>query len=306
MTGWIKIHRQIKEHWIWDDAERFKWWMDILMSTNFKGKKTELGGKISVVERGSFHTSEMKLSERWGVSRNRVRRFINLLESDNMITTKKTRDGTTIKVCNYAVYQAKDEEEKQLTEQLMKHATEQLTEQSVEQQEDKGRNNKETTNETADGTRLKNVKNYKNVKNEKNEKKESASDFFQNNGFGFITQYTSEDLNYYLDSFESDSDEIVIAALKVAKDRNKVSWGYAKSILNIWLQSNLQSIEQVRAYETQQKGLRKQNQSTHKPLQSKEITPKWLEQGYQPEVDENKDETLEADRAAFLEKLKNK
>lgn len=306
MTGWIKLHRQIKEHWIWDDAERFKWWMDILMSTNFKGKKTELGGKISVVERGSFHTSETKLSERWGVSRNRVRRFINLLESDNMITTKKNRDGTTIKVCNYAVYQAKDEEEKQSTEQLTKHATEQSMEQSTEQQEDKGRNNKETTNETTDGTRLKNVKNYKNVKNEKNEKKESASDFFQNNGFGFITQYTTEDLNYYLDSFESDSDEIVIAALKIAKDRNKTNWGYAKGILNNWLNTNLQSIDQVRAYELQQKEVRKQNKNTLYSLKSKEMTPKWLEQGYQQDEGENKDETLEADRAAFLEKLKNK
>ena len=53
-------------------------------------------------------------------------------------------------------------------------------------------------------------------------KNHSAFDFFQNNGFGFITQYTAEDINYYLDSFENDSDEIVIAALKLAKDRNKL------------------------------------------------------------------------------------
>ena len=49
-----------------------------------------------------------------------------------------------------------------------------------------------------------------------------------------------------LSMFENDSDEIVIAALKLAKDRNKVSWGYTKGILNTWLQTNLNSIDQVK------------------------------------------------------------
>lgn len=86
-----------------------------------------------------------------------------------------------------------------------------------------------------------------------NEKKKAAAfDFFQDNGFGFITPYNLDDLNYYLDSFENDSDQIVTASLKIAKDRNKVTWGYAKSILNTWLNANLKSIEQVRAFEKQQ------------------------------------------------------
>ena len=41
--------------------------------------------------------------------------------------------------------------------------------------------------------------------------------------FGFITQYLVEEISYYLDNFSHDSDEIVIAALKIAKDRNKVN-----------------------------------------------------------------------------------
>ncbi|MBW0710082.1 DNA replication protein DnaD, partial [Staphylococcus aureus] len=50
-----------------------------------------------------------------------------------------------------------------------------------------------------------------NEKNVNNEKKTTAFDFFQDNGFGFITSYNLDDLNYYLDSFENDSDEIVTA-----------------------------------------------------------------------------------------------
>ena len=112
--------------------------------------------------------------------------------------------------------------------------------------------NKSTTNQQQINTN-KNVKNGDNVKNGENEKKKvTAFDFFQDNGFGFITPYNLDDLNYYLDSFENDSDEIVTASLKIAKDRNKVTWGYAKSILNTWLNANLKSIEQVRAFEKQQ------------------------------------------------------
>ena len=112
--------------------------------------------------------------------------------------------------------------------------------------------NKSTTNQQQINTN-KNVKNGDNVKNGENEKKKvTAFDFFQDNGFGFITPYNLDDLNYYLDSFENDSDQIVTASLKIAKDRNKVTWGYAKSILNTWLNANLKSIEQVRAFEKQQ------------------------------------------------------
>ncbi|EMN0790629.1 DnaD domain protein [Staphylococcus aureus] len=145
--------------------------------------------------------------------------------------------------------------------------------------------------------------NEKNVNNEK--KKAAAFDFFQDNGFGFITPYNLDDLNYYLDSFENDSDQIVTASLKIAKDRNKVTWGYAKSILNTWLNANLKSIEQVRAFEKQQLESKKQ---TNKPYvkPSKEKTPKWLTDSTRetktPEVDEN----LEKDREAFIKRLNSK
>ena len=39
MTGWIKIHRKIIDHWIWADSKRFKWWLDILLLTNHSDKK---------------------------------------------------------------------------------------------------------------------------------------------------------------------------------------------------------------------------------------------------------------------------
>ncbi|HCW9397609.1 TPA: DNA replication protein DnaD, partial [Staphylococcus aureus] len=56
-------------------------------------------------------------------------------------------------------------------------------------------NNKSTTNGQQINTN-KNVKNGDNVKDDENEKKKAAAfDFFQDNGFGFITPYNLDDLN---------------------------------------------------------------------------------------------------------------
>lgn len=304
MAGWIKLHRQIMEHWIWEDPKRFKWWMEMLLLTNHTDKKMIIGGNLITIKRGSFHTSEVKLSERWEVSRNTVRRFLKLLECDEMITTKKTKNGTTVFVHNYAIYQGKDEIKKQQTEQQNEQQAEQCNEQQCEQKKDNSLNRRVNTNKN-----VKNEKNYKNVKNEKKEKNSSAFDFFQDNGFGFITQYTYEDINYYLDSFNQDADQIVIAALKIAKDRNKVNWGYAKSILNGWLQTNLQGIDKVRAYELQQSEMRKRRNAPI-PHQSKELTPKWLEN--KESIKNDKEKNLDTDKsfqnkvAAFKRKLNEK
>lgn len=104
-SGWIKLHRQIRENWIWEDAEMLKAWLDLLLMVNHQDKKIKFNGEIITIKRGEKLTSIMKLSDRWGWSRKRVMRFLDLLESDEMVTTKRTTNGTTIKVHNYAEYQ---------------------------------------------------------------------------------------------------------------------------------------------------------------------------------------------------------
>ncbi len=67
-SGWVKLHRQITEHWIYDDKpyDRRSAWNDLIMSANHKDGKLNIGNQIIVVKRGSFITSEVKLGERWG------------------------------------------------------------------------------------------------------------------------------------------------------------------------------------------------------------------------------------------------
>lgn len=110
-SGWIKLYRDIQEHWIWQDAKKLKWWIDIILMANHKDKKTVFGNELFEVERGEFHTSELKLAERWKVDRKTVKRFLDLLEKDKMLSLKKSRNGTTIKINNYNAYQGFSEDE---------------------------------------------------------------------------------------------------------------------------------------------------------------------------------------------------
>ncbi|EYN18577.1 primosome subunit DnaD [Staphylococcus aureus DAR3591] len=295
MTGWISIDRSIQNHWLFKEKRtfsKFEAWIYLLMEANHSKAKVPIGNQIVTVERGQRLTSILTLSDLFNWSRFKVKTFLDLLESDGMLEVKTTSKYTLITIVNYDFYQSeqgRNQHQNDIKPTSKQHQSN-INPTSKQHQTNTNNNDNKDNNE-------------KNVNNEK--KKTTAFDFFQDNGFGFITSYNLDDLNYYLDSFENDSDEIVTASLKIAKDRNKVTWGYAKSILNTWLNANLKSIEQVRAFEKQQLESKKQN---YKPFvkQSKEKTPKWLTDSTRemktPEVDEN----LEKDREAFIKRLNSK
>ncbi len=89
----------------------------------------------------------------------------------------------------------------------------------------------------------------KNKKKNRREKEVIAFDFYQENGFGFLTPHIRDEMGPFIDDFENDGNAIVIKALKIALERNKISWGYTKGILRNWLQANLKNMDQIEAYE---------------------------------------------------------
>lgn len=107
MAGYIKLYRDIYEHWIWKDKpfSRGQAWIDLLLMANHDDNKIVIGNEIVLVERGCLVTSEVKLSERWGWSRHKVRDFLNLLQNDSMITKKSDTKRTYINILNYSVWQ---------------------------------------------------------------------------------------------------------------------------------------------------------------------------------------------------------
>ena len=105
MSGWIKLHRNIKQHWIFEDAEYFKAWITLLLMASYDHTSHKVRNKLQKVKRGEFFTTERELSTNWNWSKTKVRTFLELLQSDNMIKTDVSEKKTKIFIVNYTNYQ---------------------------------------------------------------------------------------------------------------------------------------------------------------------------------------------------------
>ena len=107
MKGWISLHRELLSHWIWNKRPYSygQAWIDLLLKANHQENKTVVGSKLITIEKGSFITSEVKLSKQWGWSRRKIRMFFDLLISDKMLSKNATSNYTTLTIVNYDSYQ---------------------------------------------------------------------------------------------------------------------------------------------------------------------------------------------------------
>ena len=145
MIGWIKLHRSIKDHWIYKEKRKFskfEAWVDLILSVNHKENTFVLGNEITECKRGMHITSKRELALKWNWSITKVTSFLELLEKDKMISYFSDTKKTVISIVNYELYQGDKKLEKT--------------------QEENKRNTKKNQEETN--------KNDNNLKNEKNEK----------------------------------------------------------------------------------------------------------------------------------------
>lgn len=109
MSGWIKIHRDIAKHWISQDMEKLGRWLDLLIMASFEDNKVLVGDKLIEVKRGQMIASCDFLAKRWGCSKSTVFKFLELLESDNMVERYTERKITKLTICNYDSYQQRED-----------------------------------------------------------------------------------------------------------------------------------------------------------------------------------------------------
>ncbi len=103
--GYILVHRSLWEHWIWLSAKHTQRWLDIIYLAHWENRTIEFGSKNLELKRGQFVTTTRTLMLRWKTNGDTVRRFLRLLEKNDMIVCNRNRDMTVITVCNYNKYQ---------------------------------------------------------------------------------------------------------------------------------------------------------------------------------------------------------
>ena len=113
--GYISLHRDIRDHWIWKDKPFSKGqaWTDILMEVNHTDNKVVLGNEIIDIKRGQTIWSILDMSIRWGWSRKKTKNFLLMLQKDEMLYIKCTTKYTILTVANYDLYQNMEQQKKQ-------------------------------------------------------------------------------------------------------------------------------------------------------------------------------------------------
>lgn len=106
-SGWFSIHRRIQDHWLWNERPFSKGqaWIDLILMADHKVKYVSLGGDKVRLQKGSVIASELFFEKRWGWSRSKIRRFLEMLENDSMVTKKSDNRKTVICIVNYSKYQ---------------------------------------------------------------------------------------------------------------------------------------------------------------------------------------------------------
>ncbi len=119
LSGWIKLHRTIRENWLYKEKRvysRFEAWIDLLLEANHKDNRFPLGNEIVECKRGQLITSIRQLCDRWNWSNTKVNNFLKLLQDDGMIAYFSDTKKTVITIENYNIYQDKND-----TETLQEH-----------------------------------------------------------------------------------------------------------------------------------------------------------------------------------------
>ncbi|EAE2972940.1 DnaD domain protein [Listeria monocytogenes] len=270
-SGWIKIYRSLQEHWIWENEKYLKWWLDLLLLANHQDRDILINGELITIKRGQKHTSELWLSNRWNADRKQVRKFLELLKKNDMITITKSRQkGTTYEISNYNDFQGISEEIR-----TTKGTTIDTTEDTTKEHQ--------MVQRKGHKQELKNLRIKELKKDINNNSDLNFKDFWEQNGFGMMLPVELEKLLAWVDDFAGNR-EIVMKALEVTSEQgaNKRNYAYVNKILKNWESRGFKTVADVNAAEEER---RKQNeQKYNKPTygkynknQKQEVLPDWLD-----------------------------
>ena len=105
--GWIKLHRKIKNHWIFTDHRKFHAWVAMLIEVNHDTIDVLIGDMVFRCKAGESYKSLDTWTRIFGIgwSKSATRRFFTLLKKENMIVTENVKKTTHLTICNWETYQ---------------------------------------------------------------------------------------------------------------------------------------------------------------------------------------------------------
>lgn len=281
MQGWVSIHRKIMSNPVWQDPKLLKLWMLCLLEASHKDHEQLVGKQIIKLEPGQFVTGRFSLAKTYNEGAKKkdfvpeitLWRWLKMLETYDFLNIKTTTKYSVVTINNWQKYQP--------SEQQM--------------------NNKRTSNEHQMNTNNNGNKgNNENKKDINNNASKRIIEFWDSNGFGFANTNAKNKLLMYLD--EGMEEDVILRALEIACESNKISYSYVAKVLNDWSKRGLNTIKLVEAAEAEFQNRKQMRQSkNNKPIRQ-EMVPVYFDQPDKPKTMNPKE--LEAKRREVEEMLK--
>lgn len=105
MSGYIKLHRNIEQHWIWQNPRRTQWWIQLIFMAAWEPQQVSFGNETFTLQRGQIATTYRTLTRRFSCTNQAVFNFLAILETHKMITKETSHKMTLITIVNYDLYQ---------------------------------------------------------------------------------------------------------------------------------------------------------------------------------------------------------
>lgn len=110
MSGWIKIHRQLKEKAYYKDSEFIHLWLHLLLCANHANGEYLNGYEIIKLKKGQFVTGRKKLSLETGISESKIERILKVFESEQQIEQQTNSRNRVISILSWDKYQQTEQQ----------------------------------------------------------------------------------------------------------------------------------------------------------------------------------------------------
>lgn len=107
-TGWVKLYRDIQQHWIFTDPVKLKIWIALLTRASHKKIKINVGYHLVELSPGQLVFGLNKFSTEINIERSKLYRIIKMMAADRMIEydTESYSNFSIVTIVKWQQYQS--------------------------------------------------------------------------------------------------------------------------------------------------------------------------------------------------------
>lgn len=276
--GWVKLYRQLLDKPIWlnSRAEHQVVLITLLLMANHVPNEWEWHGRKYVVQAGQMITSLAQIAQKSGknITTQNVRTALLRFEKLGFLTNESTKQSRLITIVNWGLFQSSDGQANKATNNQLTNDQQRTNKGLTTNKNDKNKEN-DKNEENSSSSSLSKYQNSEDQDNRKQEEKEKLPDqpnndssetdqaqqslttFWNQNGFGTLTDKHQRNIESYVNQFESKGASkeaayrLIEFALGEAVDANATRWNYVESTLKDYLSKNITTVAQAQANKNQ-------------------------------------------------------